>query len=164
MTQPPNPPYGAPGDQPTPFGAPPQQPPGGGYGAPAPGGYGAPNPGGPFYINVLGQEQGPIDFGSLGQMAVTGQIKSDTAVRNADSQQYFQAKDIPGLYSDKEWLTTVLLSWLLGSFGVDRFYLGYNGLGVAKLLTCGGCGVWSIIDLIMVLLRKIPDVEGRPLR
>ncbi|MCG8150693.1 NINE protein, partial [Pimelobacter simplex] len=121
-------------------------------------------PAGPFYINYLGQEQGPIEFGQLAQMAVSGQIKSDTAVRTAESQNYVLAKDVPGLFSDKEWLTTVLLSWLTGTFGVDRFYLGYTGLGVAKLLTCGGLGIWAIIDLVLVLLRKIPDAQGRPLR
>ncbi|GEB15217.1 NINE protein [Pimelobacter simplex] len=150
MTQPPTPP--------PPYGGPPP-----GYGAPGvPGGYGA--PAGPFYINYLGQEQGPIEFGQLAQMAVSGQIKSDTAVRTAESQNYVLAKDVPGLFSDKEWLTTVLLSWLTGTFGVDRFYLGYTGLGVAKLLTCGGLGIWAIIDLVLVLLRKIPDAQGRPLR
>jgi hypothetical protein len=140
MTQPPNPPYG---NQPQAYGAP---------------------GGGSFYINVLGQEQGPIDFGSLAQMAVANQIKADTPVRTADSQQYFAAKDVPGLYSDKEWLTTVLISWLVGIFGVDRFYLGYTGLGVGKLLTLGGCGIWAIIDLVLILLRKVPDAQGRPLR
>ncbi|MFC5731225.1 MULTISPECIES: NINE protein [Nocardioides] len=140
MTQPPNPPYG---NQP--------QAPG------APGG-------GSFYVNVLGQEQGPLDFGTLAQMAVSNQIKADTPVRTADSQQFFAAKDVPGLYSDKEWLTTVLISWLVGIFGVDRFYLGYTGLGVGKLLTLGGCGIWAIIDLVLILLRKVPDAQGRPLR
>lgn len=140
MTQPPNPPYGN------------QTP---AYGAPG---------GGSFYINVLGQEQGPMDFGTLAQMAVANQIKADTPVRTADSQQFFAAKDVPGLYSDKEWLTTVLISWLVGIFGVDRFYLGYTGLGVAKLLTFGGCGIWAIIDLVLILLRKVPDAQGRPLR
>lgn len=40
----------------------------------------------------------------------------------------------------------LIMSILLGSLGVDRFMLGETGLGVAKLLTCGGCGVWTIID------------------
>jgi hypothetical protein len=119
---------------------------------------------GPFFINYLGQEQGPIEFGQLAQMAVAGQLKSDTAVRTAESQQYVLAKDIPGLFSDKEWVMTLIFTWLLGGLGIDRFYLGYTGLGVAKLLTCGGLGIWSLIDAILVTLRKIPDAQGRPLR
>ncbi|MCX6404704.1 MAG: TM2 domain-containing protein, partial [Actinobacteria bacterium] len=46
-----------------------------------------------------------------------------------------------GQQSDKEWLVAVLLSWFVGMLGIDRFYLGYTGLGIAKLLTFGGCGV-----------------------
>jgi hypothetical protein len=60
----------------------------------------------------------------------------------------------------KEWVVTVLLSYFLGAFGVDRFYLGYTTLGIIKLLTCGGCGVWSLIDFILVAFNKIPDKNG----
>ncbi|HIS03543.1 MAG TPA: TM2 domain-containing protein [Candidatus Pullichristensenella avicola] len=38
--------------------------------------------------------------------------------------------------------TAIILSVLLGQLGIDRFYLGYTGLGVVKLITCGGFGVW----------------------
>ncbi|MBR1449214.1 MAG: TM2 domain-containing protein [Prevotella sp.] len=40
-----------------------------------------------------------------------------------------------------------LIAWLGGSLGIDRFMLGETGLGVAKLLTCGGCGIWGLIDI-----------------
>jgi TM2 domain-containing membrane protein YozV len=40
-----------------------------------------------------------------------------------------------------------IIAWLLGGWGVDRFMLGQVGLGVAKLLTCGGCGIWGLIDI-----------------
>jgi TM2 domain-containing membrane protein YozV len=68
----------------------------------------------------------------------------------------------PG-YSDKPWMTTLLLSLFVGVLGVDRFYLGYTGLGIAKLLTCGGCGIWALVDFILIVTDKLPDAMGRPL-
>ena len=51
---------------------------------------------------------------------------------------------------------TLIISLLGGGLGIDRFYIGDTGLGVAKLLTCGGLGIWSIIDwfLIMSAVRE----------
>jgi TM2 domain-containing membrane protein YozV len=50
----------------------------------------------------------------------------------------------------KEPQTALLLSIFLGSYGVDRFYIGHTGMGVGKLLTCGGLGIWTIIDWFQI--------------
>ena len=59
--------------------------------------------------------------------------------------------------------TAFLLGYFLGCFGVDRFYLGYTGLGILKLLTCGGAGVWAIVDTILIGMGKMKDAAGQPL-
>ena len=63
----------------------------------------------------------------------------------------------------KSWMATLLFSLLLGGVGADRFYLGYTGLGVIKLLTLGGFGVWALVDNILILTNSIKDVNGQPL-
>lgn len=63
----------------------------------------------------------------------------------------------------KRYSTAVGLSLLCGTLGVDRFYLGYTGLGILKLLTGGGLGVWALIDLILLLIGKLPSADGQPL-
>ena len=69
-----------------------------------------------------------------------------------------------GAPMEKDWLVALLLSVLVGTLGVDRFYLGYIGLGILKLVTLGGCGIWWIVDLVLIATNKLPDAQGRPLR
>lgn len=64
------------------------------------------------------------------------------------------------MYKNK--LTAILLSIFTGGLGIDRFYLGYTGLGVLKLLTSGGLGIWSLIDLIMICTGSLRPADGSP--
>ena len=62
--------------------------------------------------------------------------------------------------SDKDWMTTLLLAILVGGLGVDRFYAGSIGLGILKLFTLGGCGLWALIDIIMIVTESYKDGNG----
>ncbi len=119
------------------YGAPP--PGSGGYGGP-PGGYGPPGHGPGGY--------GPPPAGSYGQPPMPyGSIYGTNIVK----------------YSEKSRGTAFLLALFLGWCGVDRFYNGQTGLGVLKLLTCGGLGLWWTIDMILFALGAVKDSEGLPL-
>ena len=68
-------------------------------------------------------------------------------------------------YSDKSKVIAGILQLTLGGFGVGRFYLGNVGMGLAQLFTCGGFGVWSLIDGILLLTgNDHTDEHGRILR
>ena len=45
----------------------------------------------------------------------------------------------------------LILSLLTGELGIDRFYIGDTGLGIGKLITCGGFGIWNIIDWFLIM-------------
>jgi TM2 domain-containing membrane protein YozV len=63
----------------------------------------------------------------------------------------------------KDWLTTLLLCLFLGGLGVHRFYTGHTVIGIVQLLTLGGCGIWSLVDLIMIAIGSYKDASGNAL-
>ena len=63
--------------------------------------------------------------------------------------------------SPKDWTTTILLCFFLGGWGVHSFYAGKTGIGVIQLLTLGGCGIWVLIDLIMIAMGNYTDANGK---
>lgn len=81
-------------------------------------------------------------------------IKCGCAVNKPSS--FFGANE-----PSKEWIICLLLCFFLGYLGIHRFYTGRIGTGIAMLLTCGGCGIWALIDLIMIILGKFENSEGR---
>jgi hypothetical protein len=116
-----------------------------------------------FKVMAYGAEDRVYTFLDLQGMAKAKVITPTTMVQSTTSQYPVQASQIPGVFSDKSYTTALILSILLGTLGIDRFYLGYTGIGVAKLLTLGGCGIWALVDLILIAMRNVPDSDGRPL-
>ncbi len=60
----------------------------------------------------------------------------------------------------KSKITALILSILTGGLGIDRFYLGYTGMGILKLLTGGCFGVLYIIDIVNIATGKLLPADG----
>jgi TM2 domain-containing membrane protein YozV len=66
--------------------------------------------------------------------------------------------------TSSRWFTLLLLSIFLGGFGIDRFYVGKIGTGILKLITGGGCGIWWVIDIILIVAGNFTDSEGNVIK
>jgi len=119
-----------------------------------------------------GTPQPPAWSGSPGPQAVPPQPPVPPGIgpnapgyRPTDPSAPFGRHPLTGEpYSDKSKLTAGLLELFLGGFGAGRWYLGDNGLALGQLFTCGGCGIWALIDAIQMLTGNVRDKYGRPLR
>ena len=74
-----------------------------------------------------------------------------------------QGMEQAGMTSDKDWTVLLILSIVLGSLGVDHFYSGKIGTGILKLITLGACGIWYLIDVIMIATGSFKDSNGIPI-
>ena len=86
---------------------------------------------------------------------------------DSDAQRCYVCKkwltDKTNILEDKpqEFLPTVLFAYFLGVFGIHRFFTESIAIGVAQLLTFGGCGIWAYIDFILICFNKYRDGQGR---
>ncbi len=66
--------------------------------------------------------------------------------------------------SDKSFVAALLLCIFLGSIGVHRFYAGKVGTGILMIVTFGGMGIWTLIDLILIIVGKFTDSTGKVIK
>ena len=86
------------------------------------------------------------------------------------NNKYFEQHQLPQLrerlknMEDSQWealqmiqfkdpTISLVISIIIGELGIDRFYVGDIGLGILKLLTCGGFGIWYIVDWFLIMGR-----------
>lgn len=141
-----------------------------------------------YVIGADGQQYGPIDEATLKAWIGEGRVGPGSLSFKTGESQWIPMTSRPefaGAFppagsmppgvmamavppgprdpNAKDWLVAILLSVFLGTFGVDRFYMGYVGLGILKLVTMGGCGIWWLVDLILIATGQLRDSDGRPL-
>jgi len=63
-----------------------------------------------------------------------------------------------------KWTICLLLCWFVGIFGVHRFYTGHTAIGIIQLLTLGGCGIWTLVDFIIIVSGNFKDAQGNPIK
>jgi TM2 domain-containing membrane protein YozV len=66
--------------------------------------------------------------------------------------------------SEKGFVPTLLLAIFLGGIGAHRFFVGKIGTGILQLLTLGGLGIWTLIDIIKIAVGSFTDKEGLPVK
>ncbi|MFP5438487.1 MAG: TM2 domain-containing protein [Bacteroidia bacterium] len=81
-----------------------------------------------------------------------------TVVEEAHTQK--EELTSPAAASGKSQLTALLLCIFVGVIGIHRFYLGYTWQGIVQLVTLGGCGIWSLIDLIRIITGDLQPKDG----
>ena len=86
-------------------------------------------------------------------------------IANNNYFRHYQIPMIRGLLmnaDDTKWISlqtlrfkdpviALVISLLLGYLGIDRFFIGDIGLGILKLITCGGFGLWTVIDWFLIM-------------
>ena len=70
----------------------------------------------------------------------------------------------PTIVSDKNFLLVATLCFLLGVFGVHRFYCGKIISGTLMIFTIGGLGIWALVDFIIVCFGEFTDSQGRKIK
>ena len=98
------------------------------------------------------------------ELAKYQQLLDDRVITQEDfdkkKNQLLSSTEGSNVSPDNKWLVTLLLCFFVGFLGVHRFYVGKTGTGILHLLTLGAFGIWTLIDLIIIVLGKFTDKDG----
>lgn len=88
--------------------------------------------------------------------AVKADVQAPAQLDAQDMEEYAS----PAAGGGKSQLIALLLAVFIGTIGIHRFYLGYTWQGVVQLLTAGGCGIWTLIDIIRIITGDLKPKNG----
>lgn len=125
-----------------------------------------PQPGQPGYGQEYQPQPGQPGYGQQYQPQPEQPSYGPQYGQYQQQQPQYQQQPFQQQYGvqQKDWLTTLLLCIFVGWLGVHRFYTGHIAIGVVQLITAGGCGIWTLVDLIMIITDNFKDSNGLPLR
>ncbi len=97
----------------------------------------------------------------VAQLKAALKVKKEVkAIIKAAEKKEKAAEPVEGAATGKSQLIAAILAFFVGALGIHRFYLGYTGIGIAQILTLGGCGIWALIDLIRILMGDLKPKDG----
>lgn len=109
-------------------------------------------------ISKSAEASQPKKISKLEEIQTALKVKKE--IKKALKEQKEMVQDPAPAGNSKSQIIALVLAALVGYIGVHRFYLGYTTIGILQILTLGGCGIWSLIDLIRIITGDLKPADG----